>query len=37
MALKATQTVSILGAIAVVALISVYKDSFRSWFSPEKK
>jgi hypothetical protein len=34
---KISQVVSIAGAIVIIGLVGVYKDTFRSWFSPNGK
>jgi len=34
---KISQAISIIGAIAIIGIVGVYKDTFRSWFSPNGK
>jgi hypothetical protein len=34
---KIGQAVSIAGAIIIIGLVGVYKDTFKAWFSPSDK
>jgi hypothetical protein len=34
---KITHAVSIAGAIIIIGLVGVYKDTFKAWLSPDSK